>query len=244
MKNLTDIFTQNVFKTEVDFKQGQPVPMAHIDNFLPKDVALALFHESQSIPDEHWTEFTRKGSHMKECKKLEHAPIAHNLVSYLHSGAALKWLEEVTGIEGIIPDPHLVGAGYCKSFAGDTLKMHTDFNWNDSLKLHRAMSLIIYLNPEWNPEWGGALDFYDDKGEAVVKSNPCLFNRCLIWQYDKYGYHGYETPLSNPPSSPRTAFRLFYYTSSSQYDPADPPHRSLYWIDKSTYQPYDIRDHK
>lgn len=244
MNNLNEIFEKNVLHTDEDFNSVIPLPMIQVKDFLPKSVAHSLYSESQTIPNEHWTEFTRNGSFMKECKKLEYAPVAFNLVAYLHSSAFIKNLEQITRISGLIPDPHLVGAGYSRSFTGDTLKKHTDFNWNDSLKLHRALSLIIYLNPDWNPAWGGALDFYDRSGKTIVRSNPCLFNSCLIWKYDKYGFHGYESPLTCPENSPRTTFRLFYYVSSSEYKLDDLPHRSLYWIDEKTNEPYDKKEYK
>ena len=244
MQHLRDIFTQNIFAHADNFDVAQPVPMVYLRDFLPDDTARAMFQESETIPRENWTTFTRNGSHMIECKKLQHAPVAFDVVNYLHSSSFLHQLERLTNMNGLIPDPHLVGAGYSKSYRGDTLKKHTDFNWNDSLRLHRALSLIIYLNPEWQDEWGGSLDFYDRTGTNIVRSNPCLFNTCLIWKYDKYGFHGYETPLACPPDSSRTTFRLFYYVSSSEYNPSDLPHRSLYWIDPDTQEPYDRRDQK
>ncbi len=242
MEKLTDMFEKNVFQTTDNYATAQPGPMGIIDNFLPKNVALDLYNEMFTIPDEHWRIFNRNGSHMMELNKLHLAPKAFELVGYLHSSYALKQLSELTGIPDLIPDPHLIGAGYSKSFPGDTLNLHTDFNWNDSLKLHRACSLIIYLTPDWNPDWNGGLDFYDQKRQAPVTHVDCLFNRCLIWNYHKFGWHGHLKPLSCPQETPRTTFRLFYYTSNSTYRENDPPHRSQYWIDENGL-PTDKRDH-
>lgn len=244
MNKLTDIFTIDLFKDASAFESGAPLPMTVIDNFLPDLVARSLFKESNSVDDAEWKTFTRNGSHMKELNKLHLTPNAFELVSYLHSGHFLNQLSEYTGIDGLIPDPHMIGAGYSKSFNGDTLKTHNDFNWNDTLQLHRALSLIVYLTPEWNPAWGGALDFYDSAKENVVTSVDTLFNRCLIWKYDKVGYHGYEIPINCPEDTHRTTFRVFYYTSNSTHLKDDPPHRSQYWIDPLTKMPYDVKEEK
>jgi len=235
-KNITDLRTQ--------FANGKPFPIVNIDNFLPQTTAVNLYKETQSIDNSLWKNFTRKGSHMLEFNKIEMAPEAFNFVNYMHSANILMWLESLTGIEGLIPDPYLTGAGYSKSFAGDTLKIHTDFNWNDKLKLHRALSLIIYLTPDWRPEWKGGLEFYDKERQNISFKATCLFNQCLIWKYNKYGYHGFEEPLSCPNNINRTTFRLFYYTSNSTYIKDDEPHRSLYWFDDATKTPYDIKDEK
>ena len=34
-----------------------------------------------------------------------------------------------------------------KSYKGDTLQVHTDFNWVEELALNLAVSIIIYFNP-------------------------------------------------------------------------------------------------
>jgi len=243
MQFLNDIFTKNVLESSTSFADGQPFPMAVFDNFLPVDYALSMYNEIHNLDDKIWKEFTRKGSYMKEFNKISMAPLAFNLTAYLHSAEFLNQLTNLTGIAGLIPDPHLVGAGYSRSFAGDTLQIHTDFNWNNSLSLHRALSLIIYLTPGWEPDWNGGLDFYDKMQENIVTHVDCLFNRCLIWQYNKFGWHGHTKPLQCPVDKPRTTFRLFYYTSNSTYLPDDPPHRSQYWIDENKL-PTDNRDHK
>jgi hypothetical protein len=244
MDHLTDIFNKDIFEGAADFNQGTPIPMAVIDNFLPTDVALDMFKESQSIDNAEWKTFTRKGSHMLELNKLHLTPVAFNVLNYLHSSYFLNALSKYTGIPGLIADPHLVGAGYSKSYQGDTLNVHTDFNWNETLQVHRALTLTLYLTPDWNPDWEGGLDFFDFKNENVVTTIDTLFNRCAIWKYHKFGYHGYATPIQCPEGIHRTTFRVFYYTSNSTHLPDDPPHRSLYWLDETTKLPYDKRDQK
>lgn len=243
MQTLTDIFHKNVFDNGSDFQNAQPFPMTVVDDFLPVEVAYSMFKEANSVEKEIWKHFTRNGSSMLELNKMEYTPIAFEVMNYLHSNYALDSLTKLTGIKGLIPDPHLVGAGYSLSFPGSTLKIHTDFNWNDTLKLHRALSLIIYLTPDWDPTWNGGLDFYDAKRQSVKTHVDCLFNRCLIWKYNKLGWHGHTKPLLCPLNKPRTCFRLFYYTSNSTYLEDDPPHRSQYWIDE-TGNPYDNKEEK
>lgn len=226
------------------FKNGKPTPNLILDDFLPKNTAIELARECASISTEYWTKFTRNGSHMEECKQLVAMQLARRSVEELNGSEFIKWLEQATGISGLIPDPHLTGAGYSRSYPGDTLQIHNDFNWNDSLKLHRALSLIIYLTPGWKPEWGGSLDFYDQNREYVVKTIDCNFNRLLIWQYHPRNFHGYTTPLKCPAGVTRNTLRLFYYVSNSTHNLSDPPHRSQYWYDRDTNTPFDKRDHK
>ncbi len=224
-----------------NFKNGNPVPYIILDNFLPKEYALSLEKECVTIPTEHWKKFTRRNSYMEECLNLEVAPVAFSIINQIHSQLGMEWLTNVTGIEGLIPDPYLIGAGYNKSYRGDTLKTHVDFNWNEKLKLHRALSLIIYLSSDWKEEYQGALEFKDFNNDHVVTRVTTFFNRCLIWKYNKRGYHGFNTPIDCPENMSRNSLRLFFYISNSTHNQEDLPHRSLYWFDPTTKEPYDIK---
>ena len=166
---------------------------------------------------------------MEECKELEHAPVARQLVSALHSPEFLGWLRKVCDVPHLLPDPYLVGAGYMKSFQGDSLKIHSDFNWNEECQTHRALSLILYFTPDWDPEWHGDLQFWDfDKTHKVVSYPPEMGN-VVIWKYHKRGFHGHPNPITCPEDRFRVGFRLFYYIADSKHDWRDPPHKSLYW---------------
>ena len=241
MDNITNINVNQFDDFHKKFIDSESLPSILIENFLKEDIAFDLFNECQNTDDINWKVFTRNGSHMKEYNNIDDLPHAYRFYSFLHSSPFLKWLEGVTGIDGLISDPHLIGAGYSKSFDGDTLKIHTDFNWNEKLKLHRAVSLIVYLTPDWKEEYGGGLDFYDRERKNVIKTFPCLFNNCLIWNFNELGFHGYNKPITCPENLSRNSIRVFYYTSNSTHKET-PPHRSLYWFDETTKKPYDKRE--
>jgi hypothetical protein len=242
MEILTNLDYKNINTLNDIFLKSIPSPSIIIENFFHDDVALLLNDECQNSNDSHWKVFTRNGSHMIEYNNIQQLPKAYEVYSYLHSGPFLKWLEQLTGINGLIPDPHLIGAGYSKSFRGDTLKIHTDFNWNNELKLYRVLSLIVYLTPGWKVEWGGGLDFYNNDRTEVIKTLPCLYNNCAIWKYDELGFHGYTTPINCPEGKSRNSIRAFYYVSDGEYKKDFTPHRSLYWFDEKTKKPFDIRE--
>jgi hypothetical protein len=225
----------------VDYSHGQPIPWITFDDFLPKHILQNIQEEINTIPKHLWGKFTRNGSYMLECNNLKFSPKIRQLVLELNSGEFLKWLESVTGLEKLIPDPHLIGAGLMRCYAGHNLKLHTDFNWNEELHLNRALSLIIYFSKDWKPEWNGALEFWNfDKTQCLHKIDP-LPNRMLLWDYNNKFVHGHPAPLICPDGISRDGLRLFYFTSNST--PSYPPHRSLYWFDEQK-GPYDRRENK
>ena len=67
----------------------------------------------------------------------------------------IQFLETLTGIDGVIPDPYFVGGGLHQIKPGGHLEVHADFNRHTKLKLDRRINLLLYLNKDWKDEYGG-----------------------------------------------------------------------------------------
>ena len=225
----------DTYQLQKQYRSHPDYSLLTIDNFIPRDLVTLMAQELDEIPLEDCKHFTRAGSCMYEFNKVDRTPVQDAVVHALHSSTFIKWLQEVTDT----PDPHLVGAGYMKSFTGDSLKVHSDFNWNDELRLHRMLSVVIYLNEDWEEDWGGQLQFYDTKRKKVHTQVPVGPGNCVIWNYNNFAFHGYPEPMSCPQGVSRKGIRFFYYVSNAKHDDKHPPHRSLYWYDEKTGTPYD-----
>lgn len=223
----------------LDYSHGTPVPWITFDDFLPEDLLKAVQEDIKQTPKHLWAPFTRNGSFMMECNNLRYSPVVRDLVLNLNSKEFITWLENVTGLKKLIPDPLLIGAGLMRCENGDSLKLHTDFNWNEQLGLNRALSVILYVSPEWDPAWGGSLEFLDFDRKKVLHRIESKPNRLLMWNYDERLVHGHPTPISGPEGIHRDGLRLFYFTSNAT--PLSKPHRSLYWFDDEL-GPYDKRE--
>ena len=221
-------------KQEWNTNKEHGFPRAKIDNFLDDETCLKLYDECLSAPKGGWTIFTRAGSRMEEFNDLIHCPTAHRITyDLMYSGEMIYDLEQMTGITGLLPDPHLVGAGFSIMRNGAELGPHYDFNWNDRLRLHRKLTGILYLTPDWKDEWGGENITWtsnpelDDSAEIVESIVP-KFNRFIISENVKEGpIHSVGKVASNDAVG-RTCIRFFYYISTSDINKNDPPHRSVY----------------
>ena len=195
----------------MDYFNAQPVPWIALPDFLPDELYKKIAQQVDNIPKQRWTKFTRNGSYMEECMNNygDVAPLIRQLNLEMNSSEFITWLENFTKESKLIPDPHAVGGGLMKSYQGHSLKMHTDFNWNEELHLNRRLNLILYLSKEWQPEWKGGLQFRNlENTETVAEITPEP-NTLLMWKYHPKLRHGHPHPITCPQTVSRVGFRIF-----------------------------------
>ncbi len=160
---------------------------------------------------------------------MEKLPAADRDVLYfLNSRPMLQFLETLTGIKGILPDPYFSGGGLHQIKPGGKLGVHADFNHHDKLNLDRRINVLIYLNKDWKEEYGGHFELWNkDMTAAEVKILP-LFNRCAIFSTTSTSYHGHPTPLSCPPDRTRKSIATYYYSNGRPEEEVGESHSTLF----------------
>lgn len=61
----------------------------------------------------------------------------------------LRFLEELTGINKLLPDPYFFGGGIHQILHGGKLAVHTDFNHLEELDLYCRINALLLLNKNW-----------------------------------------------------------------------------------------------
>jgi len=145
-------------------------------------------------------------------------PTAQRFLLDLCSARFCLFLEALTGIEGIIPDPHFEGGGVHEMGREGFLKMHTDFNWNKKLQLDRRLNMLIYLNHDWQDSWGGHLELWDSEMKSQYVTVPPVFNKTVIFSTTDYSYHGLPNPLACPEDQRRRSLAFYYYSNGRPAD--------------------------
>ncbi len=152
----------------------------------------------------------------------------------LRSSAFRSWLSAATGIPKLLYDPVYVGGGTHENLDGQDLDPHIDFNYHPATGLHRRLNLIVFLNPEWEEDWGGALELHVDPwlppAQDEVRRIVPLANRCVIFETTERSWHGFRRirlPEDKQHLS-RRSIAVYYYTRRRPRPEAAPSHGTLY----------------
>lgn len=146
----------------------------------------------------------------------------------LNGSQFLTFLETLTGIEGLIPDPHYAGGGIHVIKPGGKLGIHNDFNWRKGLDLHRRINVLLYLNLDWKEEYGGHLELWDREMQACGQKILPVFNRMVIFNTTDFSPHGHPDPLTCPAHRTRNSIATYYYTSDRPKEEISPSHSTIY----------------
>jgi len=232
------------------FRQNKPYPHLHLSGFLDSDIAAEMAREFPGLETDAWTRYKHQNENKVGLTKRElFPPLLGDVVDELNSPAFVDWLSNVTGIPGLLADNSLEGGGLHQSGPGGFLNVHTDFRTHHYHKnWRRRVNLIVYLNPDWDERWGGAIELWDSDVKRCVAKVPPLLNEALIFETNEISYHGFPEPLRCPEGQSRKSVALYYYTvdpnvtaRSTNYRarPMDGVVKSaLIWLDKEAVDLY------
>jgi Rps23 Pro-64 3,4-dihydroxylase Tpa1-like proline 4-hydroxylase len=208
------------------YQSGKPYNHICIDDFLPDDVLGRVCEDIANLPDPEGN-FDNARERLKTSYNPDRLPAyTKALFQSFNSKHFILFLEEMTGIKGLIPDPYFMGAGIHKVENGGHLDIHADFNLHKQMNLERRLNVLIYLNPEWLEEWGGSFEIWDKKMTQKEASFVPMYNRMVCFSTGSDTFHGNPETVNNPNKDPRLSIALYYYTAT--WDDTRKAHSTLF----------------
>lgn len=209
---------------------AEPFPHIVIDNFLPLPFIEEIYNlfPTEKLADDKFYENGFSGLHKRQVLPESCEQKIRSIFHFFNSAPVLQFLEGITTIDSLIGDPYFNGGGFHEIFRGGKLGVHADFRINEQLHLNRRINMLIYLNKNWHPDFGGNLELWDRRMKSKVDSIAPLFNRCVIFNTDANSYHGHPDPLNTPSEITRKSIALYYYTASKKVYEDAPAHSTMY----------------
>lgn len=212
----TERLMQLAAERGAEYRCARPFPHTVLDGLFADTLLDAAIAELPAASAK-WTTYNTVNESKQVCSDASlFGPTAEIIVHALNSAPFVRFLERLTGITGLIPDPHLHAAGYMKVSSGGFLGLHYDFATQRELKLDRRINVLLYLNRDWSPDWGGALELHSndsvtDSRHKEVLIDP-IFNRMAIFNTTN-ALHGHRKPLTCPNGRARLCLSWYYYTA-------------------------------
>lgn len=199
------------------FTAASPFPHIVIDDFLPREVAENLLTDFQAKKKgwKHYHHYNERKSAVTELAEM--SPHTQGVFEALNSQRCIDFIEALSGIEGLISDPDMEGAGMHMVPPGGHLNIHTDFLTHTKKRTwRRHINLLIYLNKDWKEEWNGNLELWDKDMTRCEHSVPPAFNRCVIFNTIPGSYHGHPHKLTCPSDEYRKHILVYYYRDEGE----------------------------
>ena len=124
-----------------EYSFAEPFPHIVLENFLPESVARMALEELPKRPLESDINFEMgyAGQFKRQILPEDCGERARKLFHFFNSAPMLQFLEGLTNIQSLIPDPYFSGGGYHETGRGGYLGVHADFRVNETL--HGPLSL-------------------------------------------------------------------------------------------------------
>jgi hypothetical protein len=212
------------------YRAAKPFPHIVLDGLLPDDVLHRVVAEFPA-PSEKWRHFEdenqrKYGGGLVE---IDCGPTTRNVLSEFNSSAFVDFLQILTEIEEpLIPDPHYRGGGLHQIEPGGYLEVHADFNRHPMFGLDRRVNVLVYLNHDWRPEWGGQLELWDRTMSHAEQRIQPVFNRTVIFSITDTALHGHPEPLQCPSDRTRQSLAFYYYSNGRPEAERSPDHTTLF----------------
>jgi 2-oxoglutarate-Fe(II)-dependent oxygenase superfamily protein len=195
------------------YRGKRPYPHLFFENFLDEGLVREMAAEFPMEANDHWVRYRHVNENKASIDRWEDLPpTIAALLRELNSPRFLAMLRTITGIPDLIADPDIDGGGMHQAWRGGFLNVHTDFTMHRHTgHWRRRVNIILYLNENWDPDWGGAIEVWEPGMNRCVDSMPCMLNRALLFDTPN-ALHGFPEPLRCPPDRSRKSLQLYYYT--------------------------------
>jgi Rps23 Pro-64 3,4-dihydroxylase Tpa1-like proline 4-hydroxylase len=208
------------------YQSATPYPHTCIDNFLPMEIIEKVRADLKGLPEAEQSFDAAEEKLKSQYNPDRMPPFTRQLFQTFNSRPFIAFLEKMTGINGLIPDPYFHGAGIHKTLNGGYLNIHADFNLHRHMNVERRLNMLIYLNPPWKEEWGGSFEVWDKPMEKKVASFAPTENRMVCFSTGSDTWHGNPEPVNHPDGLPRQSIALYYYTAT--WDSSRKEHSTLF----------------
>ena len=211
---ILDKLISNKFDLKSEFNQIGQINSCVIDDLLPEDIALKIY---QAFPSpEEMTSYKSLRENKRIAAQMDlYNPLLEEVVFAFQDKRIVKVVEEITGLNQMIPDEHLYAGGISLMATGNFLNPHLDNSHDNERENYRVLNLLYYCTPNWDINNGGNLELWDNGMEEKQRVIHSKFNRLALMITNKTSIHSVSKVVAN---GKRCCVSNYYFSKK----PAEP----------------------
>lgn len=202
-------------KYRAAYVSGDPFPNIYFNDFFNPDMLDRVLAEFPDLSKQDVIKYDNPREKKLNGKgENPFGPETKLFMHFLNSQPFLEFIQQLTGIkEVLLGDPYFIGGGLHEIKKGGLLKIHADFNKHPTTNLDRRVNVLVYLNKNWQEEYGGHFELWDTQMEKCEKKILPIFNTLAMFSTTDFSYHGHPNPLNCPDGRSRKSLALYYYSN-------------------------------
>jgi Rps23 Pro-64 3,4-dihydroxylase Tpa1-like proline 4-hydroxylase len=181
-----------------------------IDHLLPEDIASRFAEAFPDVSQMRLLDSFRERKYTsKSLDKFD--PLIADITFAFQDKRVIDVVAEITGIVDAVGDPQLYAGGISAMTAGHFLNPHLDNSHDGDQKNYRVLNLLYYISQDWEPEYGGNLELWDESVTRPVEI-PSLFNRLVLMSTNEKSWHSVNEVKADRP---RYCISNYYFSPHS-----------------------------
>ena len=230
---------------------GTPFPHIVLDDVVRPEAISAIYAELDEMPNDGWNSYLHFNERKYSNTDIDAwGPTLRAVADTFASERFTSWLSALTGFADLQADRSLDGGGLHRCYRNGFLNVHSDFTAHHQVaNWRRRINLLLYLNAEWQADWGGELELWSADMTRCEATVAPVGNRMLLFNTDETSFHGHPEPLCFPASIARQSLALYYFTeeidpithpTDYRARPEDGIRRFAIYLDKKALAAYDV----
>lgn len=140
------------------------------------------------------------------------APVLEEAVYAFQDPRVLEQISRITALNSLEPDIDLYAGGISAMSKGAYLRPHLDNSHDKSRGRYRVLNLLYYVTPNWQQEFGGSLQLWDEGPRGSPRTISSAFNSLVLMITNKESWHSVNEVLHDDR---RCCISNYYFSRKS-----------------------------
>jgi Rps23 Pro-64 3,4-dihydroxylase Tpa1-like proline 4-hydroxylase len=231
-------WTQNIELLKEEYSKSKPFEHVVIDDFLDVTYAEKIFQRFPTINDT-WHEYKNPIEVKYTYDNINDLNVEiKNYFYYLSHPEMIHIMQQITSINDLEYDEFLHGAGVHMHPRYGRLNIHLDYEKHPYSGKERRLNIILFMSKEWNTDWNGANELWNDDVSQCIKKTNVKFNRAIIFKTNDISWHGLPDKILCPENIFRKSL-AYYYVSPLNTKKNENEYRKKAKFTKRLQDPYN-----